>query len=65
MPDTIPERFKALVVDRDAEKRQHVEVRQLGLADLSEGDVVVRVSHSTVNYKDGLAITGKLPVVRR
>src|SRR5262249_2222872 len=30
-----------------------------------EGDVVVRVSHSTVNYKDGLAITGKLPVVRR
>jgi acrylyl-CoA reductase (NADPH) len=30
-----------------------------------EGDVVERVSHSTVNYKDGLAITGKLPVVRR
>jgi acrylyl-CoA reductase (NADPH) len=33
--------------------------------DLMEGDVVVRVRHSTVNYKDGLAITGKLPVVRR
>src|SRR5882724_2975154 len=57
--------FKALVVDRDAEKRQFVEVRELKLADLMEGDVVVRVSHSTVNYKDGLAITGKLPVVRR
>jgi acrylyl-CoA reductase (NADPH) len=30
-----------------------------------DGDVTVRVSHSTVNYKDGLAITGKSPVVRR
>ena len=34
-------------------------------ADLMEGDVVVRVSHSTVNYKDGLALTGKAPVIRR
>ncbi len=58
------ETFKALVVDRDAEKHQFVEVRELKLADLMEGDVVVRVSHSTVNYKDGLALTGKLPVVR-
>ena len=30
-----------------------------------DGDVDVRVEHSTINYKDGLAITGKLPVVRR
>ncbi len=34
-------------------------------ADLMEGDVTVRVSHSTINYKDGLAITGRAPVVRR
>ncbi len=33
-------------------------------ADLGEGDVVVRVEYSTVNYKDGLALTGKAPVVR-
>ena len=33
-------------------------------ADLMPGDVTVRVSHSTVNYKDGLAITGRNPVVR-
>ncbi|MDH7796596.1 MULTISPECIES: MDR family oxidoreductase [unclassified Beijerinckia] len=32
---------------------------------LMDGDVTVRVSHSTVNYKDGLAITGASPVVRR
>jgi acrylyl-CoA reductase (NADPH) len=57
--------FKALVVDRDAAKTQSVGVRDMTLDDLMEGDVVVRVSHSTVNYKDGLAITGKLPVVRR
>ena len=63
MPD--PETFKALVVDRDADKKQSVGVREMTLDDLMEGDVVVRVAHSTVNYKDGLAITGKLPVVRR
>ena len=34
-------------------------------SELMDGDVTVRVSHSTVNYKDGLAITGKSPVVRR
>jgi len=34
-------------------------------AELMEGDVTVRVSHSSLNYKDGLAITGKSPVVRR
>src|SRR4051794_28517977 len=65
MPDADTETFKALVVDRDAGKKQFVEIRELRLADLMDGDVVVRVSHSTVNYKDGLAITGKLPVVRR
>jgi len=33
-------------------------------ADLMEGDVTVRVEYSTVNYKDGLALTGKAPIVR-
>ena len=33
-------------------------------ADLGDGDVTVRVEYSTVNYKDGLALTGKAPVVR-
>lgn len=57
--------FPAVVVDRDADKRQSVSLRTLREADLMEGDVTVRVTHSTVNYKDGLAVTGKLPVVRR
>ncbi|WP_181705863.1 MDR family oxidoreductase [Chthonobacter rhizosphaerae] len=57
--------FRAIVVSRDEEKRQSVALTSLTDADLMDGDVTVRVSHSTVNYKDGLAVTGKLPVVRR
>ena len=34
-------------------------------ADLMEGDVTIRVTHSTVNYKDGLALSGKSPIIRR
>jgi acrylyl-CoA reductase (NADPH) len=39
--------------------------RDLETSDLMDGDVLVRVTHSTINYKDGLALTGKAPVVRR
>ncbi len=56
--------FKALVV-RKGESGQTVAVEDWTDADLMEGDVTVRVSHSTVNYKDGLALTGKAPVIRR
>lgn len=56
--------FKALVV-RKTETGQSVAVEQWTDADLMEGDVTLRVSHSTVNYKDGLALTGKAPVIRR
>ncbi len=61
MPDT----FKAILISRDADKRQSVEVTELSDADLMDGDVTVRVEATTINYKDGLAITGKAPVVRR
>jgi acrylyl-CoA reductase (NADPH) len=58
--------FKALLITRDeTTKKQSVGFATLNEADLMEGDVDVRVEYSTVNYKDGLAITGKLPVVRR
>jgi acrylyl-CoA reductase (NADPH) len=60
------DQFKALLITRDeATKKQSVAVATLTEADLMEGDVDVRVEYSTVNYKDGLAITGKMPVVRR
>jgi acrylyl-CoA reductase (NADPH) len=57
--------FKAILVSRDEEKKQSVAVAELAEADLMEGDVTIAVEATTVNYKDGLAITGKAPVVRR
>ena len=58
------ENFRAILVSRDEDKNQSVEVTELGDEDLMEGDVTVAVEATTVNYKDGLAITGKSPVVR-
>lgn len=57
--------FKAILVTRGEDKVQSVGVHDLSDADLMEGDVTVKVEATTVNYKDGLAITGKAPVVRR
>ena len=59
------DRFKGILLTRDENKVMSVSVAELGLDDLMEGDVVVEVEWTTVNYKDGLAITGKGPVVRR
>ena len=56
--------FKAIVIDK-GEAGQTVRLADFDEKDLMEGDVTVRVEWSTVNYKDGLAITGKGPVVRR
>jgi len=56
--------FKAIQVSRDEEKKQSVDVVELTHDDLMEGDVTVAVEATTVNYKDGLAITGKSPVIR-
>ncbi len=39
--------------------------QELGIDDLTEGNVVVRVTHSTINYKDALAATGKGKILRR
>lgn len=61
------DRFKAIWITRDegARVQNPAEIREIGLDDLMEGDVTVRVLKSTVNYKDGLAVTGRGPVVRR
>ncbi|MFV0295305.1 MAG: MDR family oxidoreductase [Hyphomicrobiaceae bacterium] len=56
--------FNAFVLTKE-DKGQQLSWRPFAEADLMDGDVTVRVSHSTVNYKDGLALTGKGPVVRR
>ena len=56
--------FKAIVVDK-AESGQTVRLADFDERELMEGDVTVGVEYSTLNYKDGLALTGKAPVVRR
>jgi len=56
--------FQAIVVDK-AESGQSVRLTEFDEKELMDGDVTVGVQYSTVNYKDGLALTGKAPVVRR
>src|SRR5262249_1021168 len=56
--------FKAIVIDK-SDAGQRVALTDFDEANLMEGDTTVRVEWSTLNYKDGLAITGKAPVVRR
>ncbi|HVZ90959.1 MAG TPA: MDR family oxidoreductase [Rhizomicrobium sp.] len=57
-------RFKAILI-RKENGGQSVDLTDLGPGDLMQGDVTVAISHSTVNYKDGLALTGRAPVIRR
>jgi acrylyl-CoA reductase (NADPH) len=57
-------KFKAIVIEK-ADKGQTVGLTEFDEANLMDGDVTVRVEWSTINYKDGLAVTGKAPVVRR
>jgi acrylyl-CoA reductase (NADPH) len=56
--------FKAIRIDK-ADKGTTAALTQFDDAELMDGDVTVRVEWSTLNYKDGLALTGKAPVVRR
>src|SRR6266851_3700074 len=58
------DRFRALLVTKDRE-RQSARVTELTDSDLMDGDVTVSVEYSTVNYKDGLAVTGKAPIIRK
>ena len=56
--------FKAILIDKD-EQGYRAALKDIDDAALPEGNVTVRVACSTLNYKDGLAITGKSPVVRK
>ena len=56
-------KFKAIVVEKTA-TGQRAGIREMDDSDL-DGDVTVRVTHSTVNYKDALALDGRAPIVRK
>ncbi|WP_165675292.1 acrylyl-CoA reductase (NADPH) [Metapseudomonas otitidis] len=55
--------FRAILIDKD-DTGYRTTLAELDEARLPAGNVTVRVDYSTLNYKDGLAITGKSPVVR-
>lgn len=56
--------FSAILISKD-DSGQKVAVSEIDPASLPEGDVTIAVDYSTLNYKDGLAITGRSPVVRK
>lgn len=56
--------FKGILIEKD-DAGYRAAVKDIDEAQLPEGDVTVRVERSSLNYKDGLAITGKGPVVRK
>ena len=56
--------FKGILIEKD-EAGYRAAVKDIDEAQLPEGDVTIRVDYSSLNYKDGLAITGKGPVVRK
>lgn len=58
------EQFQAYQIGKD-DDGQRCTLTQLSDSDLMEGDVTVRVDYSTLNYKDGLALTGRSPVIRK
>ena len=57
------EKFKALMIEKEGDV-QTVNIVEIDDNDLMQGNILVKVTHSTLNYKDGLAITGASPVVR-
>lgn len=56
--------FKALVLEQE-DKKTLATIRQVATSELPEGDVLIDVDYSSLNYKDGLAITGKGRIVRQ
>jgi acrylyl-CoA reductase (NADPH) len=56
--------FKGILLNK-TDAGIDAQLAEIDEANLPEGDVTVRVEYSTINYKDGLAITGKAPVVRK
>ncbi len=57
--------FNALLINRSEDKKISASLETIDESQLPEGDVVVDIDYSTLNYKDGLAITGAAPVVRK
>ena len=60
----MPGKFRAIQINKTDDK-QTAALVELSDADLMDGDVTIDISHSTLNYKDGLALTAKAPIIRK
>ena len=58
------ETFRAIVIEQDADRKVSASFQDLDTRDLPAGDVKIDVAYSTLNYKDGLAVTGKGKIAR-
>ena len=56
--------FNALLINKN-DNKVSASIKQISLADLPDEEVLVDVAYSTINYKDGLATTGTLPICRK
>jgi acrylyl-CoA reductase (NADPH) len=56
--------FKAVFAEQ-IEGKPHISIRQIDRASLPPGEVLVQVHYSDLNYKDGLAVTGRPGVIRK
>lgn len=57
--------IRAIVAEQNSEGKVEANLKTLSVSDLPDEDVLIDVAYSTVNYKDGLAVTGKLPICRK
>jgi acrylyl-CoA reductase (NADPH) len=62
---TVSDNIRAIVADKNADGKVEASLKNLTLADLPDEDVLIDVAYSTMNYKDGLAVTGTLPICRK
>ena len=56
--------FKALLLKQEENKKATATVEDIDVSNLPEGDVLVKINYSTINYKDSLAITSSSPIVK-
>lgn len=56
--------FNALVLNKLDDQKATGEIQELDISDLPEGDVIIQIDYSTINYKDSLAITSSSPIIK-
>ena len=56
--------FNALVLNKEDDQKAIGEIQEIDISQLPEGDVLVKVDYSTINYKDSLAITSSSPIIK-